>query len=236
MGSEWARAARGSAFAISLVIGAAMAGCDSSSVGPGPCWDCLPPPPIPKNDTPLHALQRLVFAMEEESPLEYVALFTSDFRFEFSEASDPPLVTLYGDSWNKGDETAFLRHLLQGFVSSTGAYVPGSGSIAMRMDRDTVFADPAHADSTRFYAYCPVYSMQLMVDVSDTSGVTSFEINAPQDLYLVRGDAAVLDAGQPADSLHWYIHHWDDLSPPPPAGGTAGQVPTTWGRLKARYR
>jgi hypothetical protein len=52
--------------------------------------------------------------------------------------------------------------------------------------------------------------------------------------YVVRGDAAVnLDSTQPADSLHWYIYRWVDLTAKTDSSSQSDTV--TWGALKGKY-
>ena len=67
-----------------------------------------------------------------------------------------------------------------------------------------------------------------------------YSINARQEFYLVRGDAAVLPTGATADTTRWYIRRWEDLAAPP-AGVRKGPVinpaaGTTYGKVKASYR
>ncbi len=59
----------------------------------------------------------------------------------------------------------------------------------------------------------------------------------------MRGDAAVLRAGQVADSTRWYIHRWTDKSmalvvrtPGPTApANTMPARSATWGAVKSVY-
>lgn len=190
------------------------------------------------NSTPQGAILRLQRAYEREDAIEYPRLLTADFRYTFSAQSDQALVTQYGLNWGKDDETQSAEHLFSGFVNSQGNAVPPASRIQVNFINDQYYPDPAHSDSSAWYVYCPVTNVNLTIDVPIAGGgTTSFDIAAPHAFYLVRGDAALLDPGQPADSGHWYVRHWDDLSP------ATGQNPTTlpanaaasWGGMKGSY-
>jgi hypothetical protein len=66
-------------------------------------------------------------------------------------------------------------------------------------------------------------------------------ISARHEFYIVRGDAALLAAGQEARTDRWYIRRWDDLST---STGLIGRIasidagavkPTSWGSLKNSF-
>jgi hypothetical protein len=88
----------------------------------------------------------------------------------------------------------------------------------------------------------------ITVPQSGGSPLTYLITNNYNVFYLVRGDAAAaenrnLDTSQPADSTHWYIYRWVDLtgSAGPNAVRTASTsqaplVDATWGHLKAGWR
>ena len=219
------------------VVGAGCGGSDRVA-DPGP-----PDPGItPANDTALHALQRFEACYEQEALDEYGLLFTADFRFAFSPDADPELVSQYGTSWRKADELAAAGHLFAGFTNTGGEFQPGARTIALQLNGALVIEDPNRPDSVRHYAFADVPAVTLAIEL--TTGEI-FEVDAPHRLRLVRGDAAVLDAGQPADSTHWYIRRLEDLSVAlPGARGDADPVlaiplparSATWGSIKATYR
>jgi hypothetical protein len=171
--------------------------------------------------------------------LGYTALFTDDLRFQFSTQSDSVLVALYGGNWSWDDESAAAEHLYEGFVDAHGILHPAASSLAVDFVNARFYLDPEHPDSAAEYAFTPVAAANLTVEVPGDGGRTiRFVVSAPQDFWLVRGDAARLRAGQPADSTRWYIRRWEELAPasesPGPASGDT--IRTTWGRLKASYR
>lgn len=209
--------------------------------------------PVPENSTPAGTLARFERVYETRSLAAYAALFTSDFSFRFSAEADPLLVAYYGTSWGIDDEVISAEHLFNGFTQAdppNETFGPAT-SIAMSLIGPQIVADSTHADSTAHYKRAIVPVVDLSVTAVISSFETVFEVSARHDLYLVRGDAAVLDGGQPSDSLHWYIRRWDDMTPALPAllpidsAGRGGQLapgqvasarPASWGVLKHFYR
>ncbi|MEP7029018.1 MAG: hypothetical protein ABI960_10520 [Candidatus Eisenbacteria bacterium] len=230
--------------ALVLLAACLLAGCGGGAkgtIGPPP-----PPPQVTKNDTPANALQCFLEAYDQKLDAPYAALFTSDFHFTFSADTDPSLVVQYGPNWSKDDEAQSATHLFHGFTSgATGTYLPGATHITMALNSVQFFDDPAHTDSTDSYKWATVARVVLAVEVPGNPDPQVYNIDARQEFYLVRGDAAVLDAGQEARADRWYIRRWDDLStnlaaPARPALD-AGDPPTptraaTWGSLKSQYR
>jgi hypothetical protein len=195
---------------------------------------------LPPNTTPHGAIDRLQRSYENQQLAAYEGLLTADFRYTFSAQSDPKLAAQYADNWGKDDETESAKHLFEGFVDSQGKAQPAASNITVRFDNDQYYADPAHSDSTAWYVYCPVSNVNLTLDLPQGDGTTTtVYVTAPHSFYLVRGDAALLDAGQPADSTRWYVRHWDDLSPATPTTALiAPGLPVaaaSWGGLRGSY-
>ena len=61
-------------------------------------------------------MKRFVGAYEQKKVQEYQDMFTSDFTYEFSNGTDPDLVTKYSTGWFKSDETESSSHLFQGWT------------------------------------------------------------------------------------------------------------------------
>jgi hypothetical protein len=195
----------------------------------------------PTNDTPLNTMKRFEQTCEFQDLPKYGILFASDFRFTFSSSADMDLALQYGDHWRKDDEIQSAHHLFEGFTNTLGEAIPPASRISMNLNGVQVITDPEHADSAAYYQKVVVDSVMLTVQLPGTPESTTYDINARHEFYLVRGDAAVLDAGQETRTDRWYIRRWDDLAVG--AGTTAtivaGPTPTypiTWGRLKAGYR
>ena len=82
--------------------------------------------------------------------------------------------------------------------------------------------------------------MDGMIDVPQAgTELITYHVSARHEFYLVRGDAAVLSPGASADTTHWYLRTWADLSTP----GFVGKGPvinpsnvTSFGGIRALYR
>jgi hypothetical protein len=184
-----------------------------------------PPTPIPVADTPQHAIERFVGTYETFVIADYGALFTKDFRFTFSSQSDPELAAQYGTSWGKDDELESTSHLFAGFVDAGGTFQPAAVRIDLELPFTQELDDPFHPDSIEHYRLVAVPRLLLDIGLSDERG---FNVDAPHDFYLVRGDAAVLDDAQEARADRWYVYRWDDRSSALPQAA--------WARARARYR
>jgi len=80
---------------------------------------------------------------------------------------------------------------------------------------------------------------QIIVPNPGADPTTFPVVNNFNVFYIVRGDAATgLDSGQPADSSHWYVYRWVDLtsSPSPGLATASSTLRETWGGVKAMYR
>jgi hypothetical protein len=226
-----------------LVVPAILAGCDSTErlkIGPPPpCTTCGE---TPQNDTPQNTLIRLTAAYKWEVETEYFKLLSDDFRYDFSAEADSPLVALYGSSWGKLDEIQATLHLFHGFVAGTSEVVPGAGRIVLALNTVQYANDPEHADSAAWYRLATAQRVNMTVEVPGAADTLVYGIDDRHDFHLVRGDAAVLAADQPATSDRWYVRRWEDHSHPPasapgPSEAFAESIrATTWGRLRAAYR
>lgn len=241
MSSSRLPAARSSTCGATLVLAAALAfaGCGKSATEPG-----TPLPPVtitPENDTPANLMLRFEHAYEQKARSAYRGLFTADFRFHFSLDADPDLVLRYGTNWKRTDEDTAAAHLFSGFTTNLGESRAPASLIALTLSGAQFIGDPDHADSAAYYRLVLVPTLLLTLEIPNTA---DFEISAPHDFHLVRGDAAVLDASQAADSSHWYIRSWEDRTV---SLGFAGRIrgdlahplpasPTTWGKVKVDYR
>jgi hypothetical protein len=228
-----------------LLLGLAVlaAGCGDSKTNP-----VIPPAGLPANSSPAGALARFEAAYEQRKLAEYGALFTADFSFIFSSQADPLLAQQYGTSWGADDEAASAGHLFAGFTSTEPPFetFPGASDIQLALVGVQNLPDiDDHPDSTTHYRLLVVPQVELTITVASAGDPLVYEIDAPHDFRLVRGDVALLSAGQPADSLHWYIRRWDDRTPF--TGSARSPVrsepqrampaaPASWGRVKGQYR
>lgn len=215
------------------------AGCNSKSP-----LTPLSSPPIPEvvwNNSPQNLMLRLEYTYEFQDLPNYGRLLTPDFRYMFSQASDPTLVAAYGNNWAKVDETESAKHLFEGFTNANGDAIPAAFRIDMELAGLQYQTDYTHPDSTDHYMKVVVSTVTMDVEVATTPDSTVYQISARHEFYVVRGDAALLEEGQEARSDRWYIRRWDDLSTslsgaPASSDGPTPARTTTWGSLKAQYR
>jgi hypothetical protein len=219
-----------------------LAGCNSGNrvIDPIPC-DCYVPPETPINDTVQNTIRRFEVTYEFQDLPKYGNLLASDFRYTFSQASDPVLVQTYGNDWGKDDEVASSWHLFDGFTNSVGEAFPAASKIQMDLFGVQPATDVEHPDSTAYYQKVVVTRVVMSIEIPGSPEPTTYNIDARHEFYLVRGDAAQLDASQEARTDRWYIRRWDDLSAAPAttatfADGPTPTTPKTWGSLKAQYR
>lgn len=211
-----------------------LAGCSSSPTQPKPA------PSLAANDTPAHAVSRFVGAYEARNESAYAGMFTGDFTYEFSTSTDPTLVQQYSTGWFKTDESASSTHLFSGYTPPGGSALPAAQSIDINLavttptDDNTSGTDPI---THKLLATRVDGSITVPQSGEPLTYVISNNYNV---FYFVRGDSAVgLGASQPADSLHWYIYRWTDLSEAVPTPGRPSRLLTqtsTWGRVKGLYR
>jgi hypothetical protein len=199
------------------------------------------PVPGPLNDTPANTIQRFVWAYENKKAAEYENLFTEDFTFEFSTATDPELAQQYAAGWLKLDEKTSAHHLFEGFMDDSTGYHTAASSIALTFANSAPSGDTDNPDPTRFKVLAT--RVDGVITVPPTGGQTEdthYVIdNNFLRFFLVRGDAAAsLAAGQPADSTHWYIWKWRDETSGAyaPASLRAATQPSTWSKVKGLYR
>jgi hypothetical protein len=203
-----------------------------------------PPPALSDNTTPQLAMERFIGAYEQKKAAEYQGIFTGDFTYEFSNTTDPTLVTQYSTGWFKTDEKESSNHLFTGYTPAGGQTLPAATSIDIKLASDIPGPDQAAPDPTKYQVLLTRVDGSITVPQSGAEPLTYLITNNLNEFHLVRGDAAVnLDTTQPADTTHWYIYRWVDLT------GSAGQnavvhpastsqpalTPATWGHVKASW-
>lgn len=228
-----------------LLLAVGLAGITSGCIFSPDKGKKEPPPPLPPNDTPEHTILRFVGAYEQMKAVEYEGLFTRDFTYDFSNATDPDLVQKYSTGWFKQDEKASSRNLFQGGTNSAGEYQPKATSIDINLAVTAPVQDPGSSDPERHYTLLTRIDGTIVVPTSPDPTTYIIENNLNR-FFLVRGDAAVdLDTGQPADANHWYIYNWRDETQQPVApnrveaassSSTPSHLPLTLGRVKAESR
>lgn len=209
-----------------------VTGCSSEPTKPNPA------PTLAANDTPAHAVERLLGAYERRDDGDYGAMLTGDFTYEFSSATDRFWVDQYAGGWFKGDEVLASGHLFHGFH----AYGTDGNTVASKIDLHFANTIPV-PDTTGGLDPSTHQVLSTRIDgeitVRESGGRTefTFDIFNNQDVfYFVRGDSAKgLDASQPADSQHWYLYRWLDRTYM--FADLRAMVPqSTWGTVKGMYR
>ena len=228
-------------FALVLLLLVVLAGCGGGDKSTKPVVpsDGLPAG-TPKADSPMHLMTRLEATFDWQVEPQYALLLTDDFKYKFSAASDPVLVDLY-PNWSKVDEVASITHLFDGFENSEGTTIQGASHIDLTLTGVQQVQDIDHADSTAQYQKIVVTALDGTIEVPQAGTDPAFyNISARHEYYLVRGDAAVLSPGAIADTTHWYLRRWDDLSPPAPAFSKGPVInpsrSTSFGSIRALYR
>jgi hypothetical protein len=171
-----------------------------------------PPPPSPEPTDPVTAVFRLLDAYDSEDLTDYARTLTQDFRFRFSSDSDPDLASAYGNSWDRALELRSTQNFFSGYTNEDGDPIPGATSIEVDSFEPTVETDPNHSDSTAWYARITVSRLRMDITIGHRWEI---EIASPVRIFVVRGDAAVLGADQPADASVWYVRRIEDRSREP---------------------
>jgi hypothetical protein len=195
---------------------------------------------LASNDTPPGAMARLVQSYQAKSDTAYAGMFTGDFHYSFSTVTDPTLAIMYSGGWFKSDEAASSTHLFHGYTPPGGATLSAASSIVIQLANGTPADDNSPGvDPTTHKILSTRVDGSITVPQPGSAPLTYVLSNNLNVFYLVRGDvAAGLDSTQPADSNHWYVYRWDDLtgSQAQESGRRARSQTLTWGRIKALYR
>lgn len=218
-----------------IFIAVLILGCDTEH-GPGD-WISRPTP-LPSERTARGTILRLIATYELKKIVEYEALLTGDFTYEFSSAIDPELVQRYPTGWSRADERISARNLFFGGVNERGEYWPAATSIDINFASTYPVDDPDSPDLERYKTLLTRVDGRIVIPTSPETSDYIIENNIHR-IFLVRGDAAIgLDSTQIADQSHWYIWRWVDetqssVSPtmePQPTEAVA------WSRVKGIYR
>ena len=180
-----------------IVVASAAAASQSTSV-----------PPV--NQPPLGteaALDRLANAYRDRSPAAVIANLAADYRFH----SRGDSLLDYTSGASREDEARIIEGMLHGVIHGADTLVAPADSVGMILDGISEGVDPEHPDSTLHYEILIVRRFEM--GFRTTRG-GRFVIGGPLNVFhVVRGDAAVLGPGQPADSTRWYIRRWlEDVS------------------------
>ena len=166
---------------------------------------------VPPVNQPLEAqeaaLERLADGYRDRSAAAVLANLTADFRFH----SKGDSLLRYTDGSSREDEARVLEGMLHGVIRDGDTLMAPADSVGMFLDGISEGTDPEHPDSTQHYEVLTVRRFEL--GFRNTRGVR-FSISSPLNVFhLVRGDAAILEPGQPPDPRRWYVRRWlEDVS------------------------
>ncbi len=148
--------------------------------------------------TPAQTIRAYTRSYELLSRERLAALLTADFRFHGESRHGDSLYTFGID---RDAELSVVDGLITGVQDG-----PAARHVRMRADDLVEAEDPEHPDSIAQYRLVAI--RKLTFDIETTTG-KEFRSNPNLHVvHLVRGDAAVLLPGQPADSSRWYIRRW----------------------------
>jgi len=153
------------------------------------------------------ALERLADGYRDRSPEAVIANLTADFRFH---SKGDSLLT-YTSGLSREYEAGVIEGLLHGVVRNGDTLIAPADSVGMFLDGIITGVDPEHPDSTLDYQVLTVHRFEM--GVRSLRG-QRFIITSPLNVFhMVRGSAAILAPGQPADPKRWYVRRWlEDVS------------------------
>jgi hypothetical protein len=147
-------------------------------------------------------LERFARAYRMRSVAGVDAVLTSDYRFH--EQGSTLSSFLSGNDREK--EMGAVRGMLEGVRKDGVVVMPAADSVSLDMDGISQNFDPEHPDSLGYYRVLTVRKFNLRAVLPKGQALmTETRLNT---FHVVRGDAAVLADGQPADPNTWYIRRW----------------------------
>lgn len=171
-------------------------------------------------DSPRGLMKRFRQAYECGDFEAYALLFTRDFRFL---SDDERFRARHPEGMTRDEEVESARHLFEGYTKPDGEHAPLAVHIELRLDSLVVSVDPEWG-RPESHQLVTVGSVRLIIDVGGIASLIT--IGDRHDFHVVRGEAALLDAGQRGDADHWYIHTWIEHVDAYPL----------WGYIRTLYR
>ena len=214
--------------ALALVLtGAGCGDDDGGPTGPGAPQDTFTVP-----SSAFAAASRMFQTYAAQDVYWYDNTLARNFRYIFANA-DPNLQALWDSSWTITVEDSTAQHVFDGF-DLHGTWRDGAETIRTTYGGYTLGIDTAHQDSAVYYQRVRVLGQQLEVVLPDG---TTYQMLMDLNVYVVRGDVAVLAPDQPADSTHWYVRRIEENAEPPapPIAGSHAVTSITWGGLRGLY-
>jgi len=218
---------------MAVALAPVLSGCVFSPKSKPP----VAPDPIPDPSTPQNAIKRFNQTYEQKKAQDYQGMFTGDFTYEFSNSTDPTLVNQYASGWFKNDEKLSSSHLFSGYTPPRGVTLPAATAIDVNFETTTPIDDGAKGGAATYKILTTRVDGSITVPQAGSDPLTYVFTNNLNAFYFVRGDAATgLDSSQPADSGHWYIYRWVDISYLAPESAKTLSQHYSWAGIRAMYR
>ncbi len=159
------------------------------------------PPASQPLEGPQATLASFARAYRDLSADRVVSHFTADYRFHILGDSLLRFVSGFG----REQEASTIQNMLRGLVRGADTLMAPVDSVGMQMDGFLEAPDPEHPDSTRHYRVVVVSRFEFGIRAR---GERMLTMSSQHVFHLVRGDIALLVAGQPASADRWYIRRW----------------------------
>jgi hypothetical protein len=173
-----------------------------------PAAGTTPDPGRPAATTPTQSVQALAGALSQRSLEALEGLLTADFHFTTTDAEMAARIQI--QEIGRERELWIASNLFFGLKRDGKVVIPAADTIVVTADGFRENADPEHPDSTGHFRVVAV--SRFSFDIRTPGAMELQALPALQVFHVVRGDAAVLAAGQSADSTRWYVRRWlEDL-------------------------
>jgi len=176
-----------------------------TAAGPGPggmTWGSLGS--ARGADSPAGAIREYARAFSERSVLRLGALLAADFRSHI--VGQDLVESRFPEGIDRAMEMSVIRGLIQGIRQGDSVLAAPMREVRVKAEGLHEAADPEHPDSTEHYRL--VVIGRFTFELSTDDGTEYLNHPSLHIVHLVRGDAAMLVPGQPADARHWYIRRW----------------------------
>jgi hypothetical protein len=155
-------------------------------------------------DSPSGAIREYAKAFTQLSIPRLGALLTADFRSHI--AGEEAVERVFPEGIDRATEMSVITGLVRGVRVRDTLVSSPAREVRVKAEGLVEGDDPEHPDSTLHYRLVAIDRFQFDIVTEDSTeyrGRTTLHV-----VHVVRGDAAVLLPGQPADARHWYIRRW----------------------------
>lgn len=154
--------------------------------------------------SPTAAIREYAKAFTQLSIPRLGALLTADFRSHT--VGEAAIERAFPEGIDRPTEMSVITGLIEGVRVRDTLVSSPARKVRVKAEGLVEGDDPEHPDSTEHYRLVAIERFKFDIDTEDgTEYRSSLALHV---VHVVRGDAAVLLPGQPADALHWYIRRW----------------------------